>query len=80
MSMAITHEVPIMKRLWKTISPCLSDTLGGKQQDGVRIVHSDIRSADIIYGTEEKVLSAFSEGQERFPPPSSSSATLRPPL
>lgn len=110
-----------MKRLWKTIPPCLSDVLGfeavinqtdglgiiddssrykplrlgenrefGRPHDGghpgkhggypgrhggfggrgrgdVRVVNSDIRDADIIHGTQEKVLQAFRNRGESRP-------------
>lgn len=36
--------------------------------DGVRVINSDIRNADIITGTEKKVLQAFSSGVDRFSP------------
>ncbi len=104
-----------MKRLWKTIPPCLSDTLGfeavlnqteglgiiddtshykplrlgpmkelrhlrdegpflpgerprPKRVGDIRVVSSEIRNADIIMGTQQKVLQAFAEGNAELQP------------
>jgi hypothetical protein len=40
----------------------------GRDFPDVRVIHSDIREADIIYGTEKKLLEAFEKGRARFNP------------
>ena len=40
---------------------------GGREADETRVVNSDIRNADIITGTEKKVLVAFEDNRDRNP-------------